>query len=214
MFDYKKASKNEKPVHEVCLDGFYMGKYEVTQGEWTEVMGSNPSKFFGEKLPVEMVSWEDAQGFIAKLNDKSGIQYRLPTEAEWEYAARSGGKKGKYAGTSSETDLGKYAWYDKNSVMTTHPVGQKKPNGLGLYDMNGNVWEWCSDWFSESTYDDDYIRDRLRNPQGASNGNTRVLRGGSWNFSEWYARTSARLYYVPADRYGSSGFRFVHPSIQ
>ncbi|HUV08617.1 MAG TPA: SUMF1/EgtB/PvdO family nonheme iron enzyme, partial [Spirochaetia bacterium] len=142
---------DEKPVRTVCVDDFYIGKYEVTQSQWQSVMGNNPSFFkkCGEKCPVEQVSWNDIQEFITKLNTKTGKKYRLPTEAEWEYAARSGGRKEKYAGTSSDIELGKYAWYSANSGGSIHPSGQKQPNGLGLYDMTGNAWEWCQDWYVE-----------------------------------------------------------------
>ena len=213
-FNYKDAAKNEQPVHEVCLDGFYMGKYEVTQGEWTEIMGSNPSEFFGERNPVEQVSWDDAQSFIAKLNARSGKRYRLPTEAEWEFAARSGGKKELWAGTSNEKELTNYAWYNVNSGNTTHPVGQKRPNGLGLYDMSGNVWEWCSDWYSNSGYDDDAIKDKPRNPQGPSTGSGRVLRGGSWRDSAGSTRASDRRINSLGARRNYLGFRLVLPPVQ
>ncbi|MBI5047341.1 MAG: SUMF1/EgtB/PvdO family nonheme iron enzyme [Deltaproteobacteria bacterium] len=168
---------NEKPIHEVCVDDFYIGQYEVTQKEWREVMGSNPSKFKGcDNCPVERVNWNDIKEFINKLNQKTGKKYRLPTEAEWEYAARSVGKNEKWAGTSNESELGDYAWYDKNSGSKTHPVGQKKPNGLGIYDMSGNVWEWVEDG-----YDENYYRNSPRtNPVGPSSSHYKVRRGGSW----------------------------------
>src|SRR3989338_10514354 len=131
---------DEQPVHKVCVDDFHMGKYEVTQKEWVDVMGTNPSHFKGcDNCPVENVSWDDIQEYINKLNQKTGKKYRLPTEAEWEYAARSGGKNEKYAGGNNIDSVG---WYDGNSGSKTHPVGQKQPNGLGLYDMIGNVLEW------------------------------------------------------------------------
>jgi len=180
---------SEKPVHEVCVDDFYMGKYEVTQGQWQAVMGNNPSYFkSGDNYPVEQVSWNDAQEFVRKLNQRSrGGKYRLPTEAEWEYAARSGGKREEWAGTSSESDLGDYAWYDKNSGGKTHPMGQKKPNGLGLYDMSGNVWEWVQDWYG------DYSSGSQNNPTGPSSVPSRVLRGGD----------------EPDPRLNGSGFRLA-----
>ena len=145
------GDEDEKPVHEVCVDGYWMGKYEVTQGEWQKIMGSNPSHFNkGDNYPVEKVSWNDAKEFIRKLNSKSnGYKFKLPTEAEWEYAARSGGKKEKYSGSS---DVDSVAWYNSNSGKSTHSVGTKAPNGLGIYDMSGNVWEWVEDIYSNNAY--------------------------------------------------------------
>ena len=169
----KDRDDDEGPVHEVCVDGFWMGKYEVTQGQWKKIMGDNPAKFQkGDKYPVEQVSWEDAQKFITELNKKSGEKYRLPTEAEWEYAARAGASY-KYSGGD---DLDAVAWYDGNSGNTTHPVGQKKANAFGVYDMSGNVWEWCADWY-DGKY---YASSPQDNPTGPDSGTRRVLRGGSW----------------------------------
>ncbi len=173
----------EKPVHEVCVDDFYIGKYEVTQREWIAVMGSNPSSPVTCKAgdcPVDNMSWSDIQAFVGKLNAKAGAErYRLPTEAEWEYAARSGGKDERYAGGN---DVDAVSWYDVNSgareepppVVVGHPVGQKAPNGLGLYDMSGNVWEWTSDWYSP-TYYQVSPRD---NPRGPETGKEHAKRGG------------------------------------
>ncbi len=164
---------DEKPAHQVTLSSFYISKYEVTQEEWETVMGSNPSYFRGAKRPVESVSWEDCQVFIDKLNGLTGKRFRLPTEAEWEYAARGGNhSKGyKYSGSNSIDNV---AWHDRNSDET-HPVGQKSPNELGLYDMSGNVDEWCQDWY------DDYSSNSQTNPTGPAIGSYRVCRGGSWN---------------------------------
>jgi formylglycine-generating enzyme required for sulfatase activity/uncharacterized caspase-like protein len=205
---------NEKPVHEVCVDDFYIGKYEVTQAQWKAIMGNNPSYFkdCGDNCPVEQVSWNEIQEFINKLNQGAGTnKYRLPTEAEWEYAARSGGKKEKYAGTSNESELGEYAWYDKNSGSKTHPVGQKKPNGLGIYDMSGNVWEWVQDW-----YDENYYRSSPKdNPKGAYSGQYRVLRGGSWLIGPGLIRAANRDRLEPTGRalYGDYvGFRVALPA--
>ncbi len=194
---------DEKPVHTVTVSSLYMSSTEVTQDQWQAVMGTNPSIFKGDDLPVESVSWDDVQEFLTKLNQKTSQNYRLPTEAEWEYAARSGGKKEKYAGTNSNLD--EYAWYIKNSGNKTHPVGQKKPNGLGLYDMSGNVWEWCSDW-----YDKDYYKNSLGiNPKGTYSGSLRVLRGGSWDNYDISCRLSFRKRNLPNIRSNYRGFRFA-----
>lgn len=200
-----------KPVHKVCVNDFYIGKYEVTQSQWKKVMGSNPSRFkeCGPDCPVEEVTWDDAQDFAKKLNNLSGKQYRLPTEAEWEYAARSGGKNEKWAGTSDESSLTRYAWYDKNSESSTHKVGLKKPNGLGVYDMNGNVWEWCQDWFNE-----DYYHDSPKdNPLGSSNGEQRVVRGGGVK-NPFLAEVAVRSKMKPdfKEGRGSVGFRLALPA--
>jgi len=155
------AAGDEKPAHQVNLSSFSIGKYEVSQEEWEAVMGSNPSYFKGAKRPVEKVSWNDCQAFIRKLNELTGRSFRLPTEAEWEYAARGGNKSigDKYAGGDN---LGSVAWYEDNSGGTTHNVGTKSPNELGLYDMSGNVWEWCQDWY------DSYSSSAQTNPKGAT----------------------------------------------
>jgi len=196
---------DEKPVHEVCVDSFYIGKYEVSQGQWKKVMDNNPSEFksCGDDCPVERVSWNDVQDFINELKSRTGKNYRLPTEAEWEYACRSGGKKEKYCGGNNPDDV---AWYSDNSGSRTHPVGQKQPNGLGIYDMSGNVWEWCSDW-----YDSSYYRSSPKsNPAGPSRGSGRVIRGGSW--SSWaggFVRASYRVSDVMGDRSYDIGFRLI-----
>ncbi len=200
------GGSDEKPVHEVCVDDFYMGIYGVTQAQWERVMGGNPSHFKkGGNYPVEEVTWNDVQNFIERLNGQSGKNYRLPTEAEWEYAARSGGKREWYAGTSSVSDLGDYAWYSGNSGGSTHPVGEKRPNGLGLYDMSGNVWEWCADWYAENYYSS-YARD---NPKGPGSGSTRVLRGGSWVNSPRNARAAYRAGLSPSNGSNTRGFRLA-----
>ena len=195
-----------KPVHEVCLDNFYLGKYEITQGQWEEVMGSNPSRFKkGNNYPVEEISWNDVQEFIKKLNNKTGKDYRLPSEAEWEYAARSRGKREKYAGTSSNSGLDRYAWYWGNSDRKTHPVGEKKPNGLGLYDMTGNVSEWCQDWYSS----DAYGKHQRNNPIYTKSGSFRVYRGGGWRSDPRSASASDRCNGAPVTSYGDLGFRLA-----
>ena len=192
---------DEKPVHEVCVDDLYMGKYEVTQAEWQKIMGNNPSYFKGcDNCPVENVSWSDIQEYINKLNQKTGKKYRLPTEAKWEYAARSGGKNEEYAGGNNIDSVG---WYDGNSGSKTHPVGQKQPNGLGIYDMSGNVWERVNDW-----YDGNYYKNGPKNnPRGSDSGQYRVLRGGSWDSEPQHLRASHRDWDEPALRNSGGGFR-------
>ena len=206
---FGEGRADEKPVHAVCVDDYYIGKYEVTQGQWQSVMGNNPAFFknCGEKCPVEQVNWNDIQEFIKKLNARTKKNYRLPTEAEWEYAARSGGKKEKYAGTSSDVELGKYAWYSANSGGSAHPVGQKQPNGLGLYDMTGNVWEWCQDWYGEKYYS----QSTRKNPSGPQSGTRRVLRGGAWLFEPAGIRSATRYGLTPASRSDLYGFRLSLP---
>ena len=197
---------DEKPIRTVQLDGFWLGKYEVTQGEWEKIMGSNPSHFKkGDNYPLETVSWNDAQEFIKELNSRHNGRYafRLPSEAEWEYAARSGGKKEKWPGTNDESLLGKYVWSSKNSEGSTHPVGKKKPNGLGLYDMSGNVWEWCKD-----VYVSDYSKVGTDNPIYRGTGGSRVLRGASWDHNDPRRfRGGDRFNGDPEARYLSYGFR-------
>ena len=198
------AESDEKPTHSVTVSDFYIGKYEVTQAQWKAVMGSNPSYSKGDNLPVEWVSWNDIQEFITKLNAQTGKKFRLPTEAEWEYAARGGNKsKGyKYSGSNSISDV---AWYGDNSSSKIHPVGQKSPNELGIYDMSGNVWEWCQDWYSSSAYSSS----SQTNPTGPSSGSSRVLRGGSWNYSAGSCRVSLRYYNTPDYRDFNRGFRLA-----
>jgi formylglycine-generating enzyme required for sulfatase activity len=188
------GESDEKPTHQVTLSDFYMGKYEITQKQWRDVMGastslSDPSYFKNcDNCPVEQASWNDVQEFIKKLNQKTGKTYRLPTEAEWEYAARgsSTGSATTYAGSNNIDEV---AWYTSNSGSKTHPVGQKKPNALGIYDMSGNVWEWCSDLYGN------YSGGSQTNPQGATSGSIRVLRGGSWRNYASRCRVSSRYYF-------------------
>ena len=197
------CAENEKPVHTVTISSFFMSETEVTQAQWKAIMGTNPSHFKGDNFPIDNISWNDIQKFLVLLNQQTGERYRLPTEAEWEYAARSGGKNEKYAGTSSS--LGDYAWYAENNTGETHPVGQKKPNGLGLYDMSGNVWEWCSDG-----YDKDYFTiSPPKDPTGAMDSGFRVLRGGSWINLDYNCRSSNRRRYDPQGSFNYSGFRIA-----
>ena len=193
----------EKPTHQVTLtNDYYIGKYEVTQALSQAVMNSNPSNFKGDNLPVEQVSWDDCQEFISKLNSITGKTFRLPTEAEWEYAAR-GGKKSKgyqYSGSSNLSDV---AWYADNSGSKTHAVGSKQANELGIYDMSGNVCEWCQDWYGR------YDSSSQVNPTGANSGSLRVIRGGSWNFNASFCSSSYRYGHSPDLRYDDLGLRLV-----
>lgn len=201
---FGEGKDDEKPVHEVCVDDYYIGKYEVTQGEWKEIMGSNPSYFKnGDNYPVEHVSWDDTQEFIKELNKKTDKKYRLPTEAEWEYVARSGGKKEKWSGTNSKSELSMYAWCRTNSGFKTNPVGRKKPNGLGIYDMSGNVWEWVEDVYNKEAYK----KHLSNNPLYVKSGSYRVVRGGSWYNEPVSLRASYRGIYSPDYRSDNPGFR-------
>ena len=204
------GGSDEKPIHSVTLSDFYIGKYEVTQKEWRDIMGSNPSHFKGDNLPVEKVSWNDIQKFIKKLNTKTGLNYRLPTEAEWEYAARGGVKTQnsasyKYSG-SNNIDV--VAWYWDNASKKTHSVGGKKANELGIHDMSGNVWEWCNDWY-DSSY---YKNSPKNNPQGASSGSHRVGRGGGWSDNAGRCRVANRGSNHPGNGLNCLGFRLLRSS--
>ncbi|MBR2451262.1 MAG: SUMF1/EgtB/PvdO family nonheme iron enzyme [Paludibacteraceae bacterium] len=193
---------DEYPTHSVTLSDFAIGETEVTQELWQAVMGSNPSSFSGTNLPVEEVSWNDCQTFITKLNQLTGKNFRLPTEAEWEYAARGGNKsKGyKYAGSNTLSDV---AWYGDNSSSKTHPVQQKQANELGLYDMSGNVYEWCQDWFGG------YSSSAQTNPTGPVSGSSRVNRGGSWTYSARFCRVSFRFNNTPTNFNSGLGLRLA-----
>lgn len=196
------AESDEKPTHNVTLSSYYICKYEVTQALWRAVMGSNPSNFKGDNLPVECVSWNDCQTFINRLNSYTGRNFRLPTEAEWEFAARGGNysRHYKYSGSNYIDDV---AWYGDNSSDRTHPVGTKQANELGLYDMSGNVWEWCSDWYgSYSSYSQN-------DPTGPNSGSYRVERGGSWDYSARDCRSSYRNFYSPGVSIFDLGLRLV-----
>ncbi len=197
------GESDEKPVHTVSLDGYSIGKYEVIQELWEAVMGSNPSGFNGRRRPVKNVSWYDCDEFIRKLNSMTGQQFRLPTEAEWEYAARGGRNQNSYTYSGSNT-VGRVAWYDDNSGSQTHEVGGKSPNSLGIHDMSGNVWEWCYDAYSS----DYYSKSPTNNPKNeGSAGSFRVLRGGSWYVIANYCRVSNRNVNAPGYRSSDYGFR-------
>jgi len=199
------SDSNERPVHKVCLDSFWMGKYEVTQTQWVKVMGNNPSGFKGDTRPVEKVSWNDVQKFLQKLNDQAGKEmYRLPSEAEWEYAARAGTQTVYSFGNDADR-LDEYAWYYANSGGKTHSVGQLKPNAWGLYDMHGNVWEWCQDRYDKNYYS----RSPSKNPDGPSSGSNRVGHGGAWSFYARDCRSAFRVSGAPDDRFNDLGFRLL-----
>ncbi len=206
---------SNETLHRVTLkQGFYMQTTEVTQKQWKDVMGDNPSYFkeCGDDCPVESVPWNDVQRFIEKLNlDSARLPvgersrtYRLPTEAEWEYAARAGSQTA-YCFGDDAADLGNYAWYAENSDIKTHPVAQKQPNKWGLYDMHGNVWEWCQDWYG------DYPSGDVADPVGPDSGSVRVFRGGGWGDLAQYCRSALRLGYSPDFRNFNLGFRLVLP---
>lgn len=189
----------EQPAHTVALDDYYIGATEVTQGQWRAVMGDNPSHFRGDNLPVDGVTWEEAQLFCKKLSELSGRHYTLPTEAQWEYAA-SGGSQTPYSGGVTIDEV---AWYGANSGRRSHPVALKLPNAFGLYDMSGNIWEWCSDWYAP--YE---IVEQL-NPTGPQSGTERVLRGGSWIIEAEHCRITYRNANAPTARDNNYGFRVV-----
>jgi TonB family protein len=208
------AYRNDNETqHQVTVSDYFIGKYEITQKQWIAIMGNNPSYKKGDNLPVEQVSWDDVQEFIQKLNKKTGKKYRLPTEAEWEYAARGGASVASISSTGSEATATLYsgsnyfdevAWYGRNSGNKTHPVGQKKANALGIYDMSGNVWEWCSDWYGN------YGSGSQSNPQGPLSGTDRVYRGGSWYNDPEHCRVSNRKFSSPDRKNDGLGFRLVY----
>ena len=200
--------KGEFPQHDVKLSDFYIGRYEVTQKQWQSVMGTNPSKKKGSDLPVENVTWNEVQEFIRKLNSLTGKRYRLPTEAEWEYAARGGNKSSGYK-YSGSNNIDEVAWYVENSNSKTQPVGKKKPNELDIYDMNGNVFEWCEDWFNFNFYQKNKSQGVVTNPKSLSNSSTRVIRGGSWQNYAWNCRVSNRSDNGPDVGDGRIGFRLA-----
>ena len=201
---------DEKPQHQVKLQEFYLGKYPVTQEQYQAIMGNNPSKFKDNpKNPVELVSWDDAQEFCQKLNQKTGKKYRLPTEAEWEYACRAGTQTRYYFG-DDEKQLGEYAWFDKNSDSKTHPVGQKKPNNWGLHDMSGNVWEWCEDpWHDSYANKPEDIKNNGNSIWSDSNESRHILRGGSWDYDSRSCRSAYRFGSYADYGVYDGGFRLV-----
>ncbi|MCB5247163.1 MAG: formylglycine-generating enzyme family protein [Candidatus Cloacimonetes bacterium] len=214
------GGSDEKPVHQITVSSFWIGKYEVTQAEWREVMGSNPSNWIGDRLPVEKVSWFDAVDYCNRRSVKEGLTpcyngsgnnitcdwsangYRLPTEAEWEFAAR-GSKLNKGYKFSGSNDIGSVAWYGGNSSNNTHVVGTKTANELGLHDISGNVWEWCWDWYDSGYYDKSPGSD----PRGVGSGSYRVLRGGSWSSIDGSCRVADRFGVSPSYKSNVNGFR-------
>ncbi len=198
------ADSYEKPIHRVAISSFRIGQTEVTQRLWQAVMGSNPSSFKGDNRPVESVSWNDCQTFISRLNSLTGRRFRLPTEAEWEYAARGGNRSNgyKYAGSNNIDNV---AWYNINSGMETHNVGTKSPNELGIYDMSGNVWEWCKDWYGN------YGSSGRTNPTGPNSGSFRfrVYRGGYYGYIAGYCRVAYRFSGWPDKRDSDLGLRLA-----
>jgi formylglycine-generating enzyme required for sulfatase activity len=197
------GGRDEMPVHDVCVSKFYIAKYEVTQGQWRSIMGNNPSRFnrCGDDCPVEQVSWHDAQDFIQRLNNLTGRVHRLPTEAEWEYACRSAGRDDQvYCGIGQIDAL---AWHEGNSNGAIHTVGERAPNGLGIYDMSGNVWEWVQDWKGA------YPAFRQIDPVGGEASSTRVRRGGSWLYGPSQSRAAWRSSGYPGDIAPDIGFRLA-----
>ncbi len=214
MGDTNSSPEDEKPVHKVTVNSFEIGVYEVTQKEWKAVMGSNPSYFKCDNCPVELVSWDNVQKYIRKLNQLTSSNFRLPTEAEWEYAAgggmidrnSDGSRKYTFAGGDN---LDSYGWNKSNSGSKTHPIGQKRPNGLGLYDMSGNVWEWCQDWYGSDYYSTCNSLGTVSNPQGPNSSTGRVLRGGSWDSGAFFYRVADRYGISPDHRNSDYGFRLA-----
>ena len=202
----EQADENETPRHEVTFSTpFFIGKVAVTQAQWQTIMGNNPSHFVGAERPVETVSFGDALEFLERLNRREATStYRLPTEAQWEYAARAGSQD-TYCFGSQRTQLDQYAWYQKNSGQETHPVGQLAANAWGLYDMHGNVHEWCSDWFDRNYY----ARSPACDPEGPQTGLARSLRGGDWGSLDWYCRCAIRSLSAADRRSPRVGFRVV-----
>lgn len=198
-----QAEDDEAPIHKVTVDGFYICSIEVTQKLWYSIMGNNPSEFLGDDLPVENVSWNDVQLFLQRLNSLTGKRYRLPSEAEWEFAARGGIYNNGFLYSGSD-NIDEVAWYGyERSDKKTHRVASKKPNELDLYDMSGNVYEWCQDWYGM------YFNAEQSNPHGPNAGIYRVARGSSWNNVKGLCRVSNRGYYSPEKRQKSIGFRLA-----
>ena len=201
VFDF---NHDNVPIHQIEIEPFFIGKFEVTQDEWETVMETNPSSFKGSDLPVENVSWNDCRLFIDKLNDITGMNFRLPSEAEWEYAAQGGKYSHNYAYSGSNYPKS-VAWYADNSKSGTHPVGKKRPNELGIYDMSGNVSEWCEDYYDYSYY----LNSPFNNPKGPEQGINRVVRGGGWLMDESYIGIRSRSVYPSTETNINIGLRLA-----
>jgi formylglycine-generating enzyme required for sulfatase activity len=200
-----RGDGDESPVHRVTLtQPFYLGLYEVTQEQWEKIMGGNPSKFKGAKLPVDSVSWHDCQRFLVRLSEKTGRKFVLPTEAQWEYACGAGATTPWNFG-DQETLVKERAWMGESSGGTTHPVGMKSPNAWGLHDMHGNVWEWCADWYAKHAYAGGEVKD----PRGPATGESRVLRGGGWGEDADHVRSACRNCNGPDGANQGTGLRCV-----
>jgi formylglycine-generating enzyme required for sulfatase activity len=196
---------DERPAHRVAItQAFSIGKYEITQEQWLAVMGRNPSQFEGADLPIDRVTWGEAVEFCRRLSSMTGKTYRLPTEAEWEYACRAG-SDGRWCFGDGDADLEQYAWFEDNGRRQSHPVGRLRANGWGVYDMHGNVWEWCSDWYDAVYYNASPASD----PRGPRTGENRVLRGGSYGSVAPGCRSANRFFATPDQRYFASGLRVV-----
>lgn len=205
----KNTYSDEIPTHKVTLNNYYIGQFEVTQALWTAVMGENPSKWTGnDSLPVEQVSWNDVQIFIARLSQITGYRFRLPTEAEWEFAARGGNRSRGTVYPGVRSQVWEVCWSAMNSGGHSHPVGRLKPNELGLYDMAGNVLEWCSDWMES------YTAQPQTSPQGPKTGENRILRGGCFNSPTWGCSVFERSWYLPDYGYSFFGFRLALDSAE
>ncbi|MEA5490312.1 MULTISPECIES: formylglycine-generating enzyme family protein [Pseudanabaena] len=206
----EEGRDNERPqIKDVDVSAFYMGKYAVTQAQWQEIMGNNPSHFKDNLLnPVEQVSWNDTQEFCKNLSQKTGREFRLPSEAEWEYACRAGTATAYSFGDNGSL-LGEYAWYEDNSGAKTHPVGQKKPNPWGLYDMHGNVWEWCQDSYEKYGGESDLIRKTGKAIVKENDNRSRLLRGGSWFAYAQGCRSACRNLDFARSQSSNIGFRVV-----
>ena len=201
-FASSPPSADEMPQHAVSIKAFSLGKFEVTQEQWFALMGTSPSMYKGRTLPVDLVSWDDAQAFVKKLSKKTGKQYRLPSEAEWEYAARAGSQT-VFAFGDDAQELGRYAWFGENSNWKTHPIGEKEPNAWGLHDMSGNVWEWTADCGNANYYG----APTDGRAWTTDNCSQRVLRGGSWPLDPQFLRPAFRIRSSCANPFNYSGFR-------